>query len=423
MHFIFMPLSSRIANFYNLSIEERKTKLTSMLNLSNEELQVLSGEAVPDEILGYMIENVVGRVSLPLGIATNFTIDGKDYLVPMAVEESSIVAAASNLAKIARAKGGFETTYSGSFAIGQIQVLNVPNFKEASKNVLKAKHDLLELANSTNKVLIEHGGGASDIEIRQVNGEFGDYLIVHLIVNVQDVQGANTVNTMLEEIAPRIEELTQGEVLLKIISNHSVLRTITASAIFDKELLGGEDIVDKIILAYDFANNDIFRCATHNKGIMNGVSAVLLATGNDTRAAEAGAHAFASRYGRYISLTGFEKTPEGDLGGSIILPVSVGVLGGAINVNPIYKLAFRIMGVSTAAEFAKVLGAVGLAQNVAALRALVSEGIQEGHMSLHARNIAIIAGAQGEQIDKIAEKMIEEKNISVDRAEEILKNS
>jgi hydroxymethylglutaryl-CoA reductase len=418
-----MPINSRIADFYNLSFEERRTKLASILKLTTQDLHVLSGEGLTDEILGYMIENVVGRVSLPLGIATNFTIDGKDYLVPMAVEESSIVAAASNLAKIARAQGGFETNYSGSFVIGQIQVLNVPDFEQAAKNVESAKDKLVELANSTNKVLLSLGGGASDVEIRRVEGKLEDYFVVHLIVNVKDVQGANTVNTMLEKIAPEIEKLTQGKVLLKIISNHSILRTVKATAVFDKELLGGEDIVDKIILAYDFANSDIFRCATHNKGIMNGVTAVLLATGNDTRAAEAGSHAFAAKSGRYISLTSFEKNSNGNLVGSINLPISVGVLGGAINVNPMYKLAFKIMGVSTVEEFARILGAVGLAQNVAALRALVSEGIQAGHMSLHARNIAIIAGATGDQINSIAERMVEEQNISVDNAKEILKQS
>jgi len=416
-----MPISSRIANFYNLSIEERKAKLTSLLELSKEDLKVLSGEGISDESLGYMIENVVGRVSLPLGIATNFTIDGKDYLVPMAVEESSIVAAASNLAKIARAKGGFKTSYSGSFAIGQIQVLKVPDFKKAKEKVLAAKKELIELANSTNRVLLDFGGGASDIEIKQVKGDLADYLVVHLIVNVKDVQGANTVNTMLEKIAPNVKELTQGEILLKIISNHAVNRTVKAEAVFDKNLLGGEEIVDKILLAHDFANNDIFRCATHNKGIMNGVSAVLLATGNDTRAAEAGAHAFAARNGKYVSLSSFEKNSEGDLLGRLEIPVAVGVLGGAINVNPIYKLVFKIMGISRVEDFAKVLGAVGLAQNVAALRALVSEGIQAGHMTLHARNIAIIAGAKDDQIEMVARRMIEEQDITVDNATRILK--
>ncbi len=415
-----MPLSSRIENFYNLSIEERKAKLVSLLDLSPQDLKTLEGANISDEILGYMIENVVGRVNLPLGIATNFTVNNRDYLVPMAVEESSVVAAASYLAKIAREKGGFTAHYSGSFAIGQIQVLNVSNPKEATEKILDVKDELKELANSTNKVLVGLGGGATDVEVREVEGQLADYLVVHLIVNVKDVQGANTVNTMLEIISPKIEELTGGQVLLKIISNYAVKRTVKVSAVFDKELLGGEEVVDKILLACDFANSDIFRCTTHNKGVMNGVIAVCLATGNDTRAIEAGAHAFAARNGRYISLTHYEKTPEGDLKGVIELPTFVGILGGAINVNPIYQLAFKIMSISEVSEFAGILGAVGLAQNLAALRALVSEGIQAGHMSLHARNIAITAGATGEQIDNIAEIMVAEKNISVDRAKEIL---
>ncbi len=416
-----MPLNSRIANFYNLSIEERKSLLVSLLDLTDNELRILQGEGISDETLGYMIENVVGRVSLPLGIATNFKVNGRDYLIPMAVEESSIVAAASNSAKIARVKGGFTAEYSGSLAIGQMQVLNVSNFDEASKRILSEKHELLSLANSTNKVLVNLGGGARDIEVREIKGDLENYLIIHLIVDVKDVQGANTVNTMLEKLHAKIEELTQGSVLMKIISNYAVKRTVKASAVFDKKMLGGEEVVDKILLAYDFANNDIYRCTTHNKGIMNGISAVLLATGNDTRAVEAGAHAFATRNGTYKPLTNFEKNSVGDLVGTIEIPTFVGILGGAINVNPIYQLAFKIMSVTNVSEFAEALGAVGLAQNLAALRALVSEGIQAGHMSLHARNIAIIAGAIEDQIDRVAERMIADNKISVDRAKELLK--
>ena len=415
-----MPLNSRISNFYNLSIEERQLKIAEILNLNKNDIKVLQGDNFSDETLSYMIENVVGKVILPLGIATNFQVNGKDYLIPMAVEESSIVAAASNSAKIARIKGGFKAEYTGSIAIGQIQVLNVPNFEQASQKILASKKELIELANSTNKVLVELGGGAKDVEVREIKGDYDNYLVVHLLVDVKDVQGANTVNTMLEKISSKIEELSEGTVLLKIISNYAVKRTVKATAVFDKKLLGGEDVVDKIILAYDFANNDIYRCTTHNKGIMNGITAVLLATGNDTRAVEAGAHAFAVKNGRYVSLTSYEKNSEGDLVGSIEIPTFIGVLGGAINVNPIYQLAFKIMTISNVKEFAEILGAVGLAQNLAALRALVSEGIQAGHMNLHARNIAILAGAKGDQIDIIAEKMIEERNISVDRATELL---
>ena len=338
----------------------------------------------------------------------------------MAVEESSIVAAASHAAKIARKKGGFIAEYSGSYAIGQIQILNIKDFEDATTNLVNSKNKLLELANSTNKILVDLGGGAKDIEIRKIDGKAGKYLVLHLIVDVKDAMGANTVNTMLEKIKTEVEKIASGEVLLKIISNYAVKRTVRVKAVFDKEELGGEDVVDKIILAYDFADNDIYRCTTHNKGIMNGITAVLLATGNDTRAVEAGAHAFAVKNGRYRPLSKFEKNDEGDLIGSLEVPVFVGILGGAMNVNPIYKLSFKIMNVEEVMEFAEILGAVGLAQNLAALRALSSEGIQEGHMSLHARNLAIQAGAKGEKIDQIVQQMIKEKKISYDRARELL---
>ncbi len=415
-----MPFSSRIPNFYNLSTAERRKKIVEMCDLSEDEIALLDGKGVTDETLDYMIENVVGRVILPLGIATNFIVNGREHLIPMAVEESSIVAAASHAAKIARKKGGFYADYSGSYAIGQIQILCVKNFSEAKSNLLKNKTKLLELANSTNKILVKLGGGAQDIEVREIEGKTGRYLVLHLIVDVKDAMGANAVNTMLEKIKTEVEKITSGVVLLKIISNYAVKRTVKVKAIFDKEELGGEVVVDKILLAYDFADHDIYRCTTHNKGIMNGITAVLLATGNDTRAVEAGAHAYAVRDGRYRSLSKFEKNEEGDLIGYLEVPVLVGILGGAMNVNPIYKLSFKILNVKKAKEFAEILGAVGLAQNLAALRALSSEGIQEGHMNLHARNIAIQVGAKGEKIDKIAQQMIKEKNISFDRAKELL---
>lgn len=415
-----MPFSSRIPNFHNLSLEEKRNKIANLCNLTNEEIALLKGQGIRDETLSYMIENVIGRVVLPLGIATNFTVNERDHLVPMAVEESSIVAAASHAAKIARKKGGFVAEYTGSIAIGQIQILGIEDFKTASTNILRNKDNLLKLANSTNEKLVDLGGGAKDIEIREVDGKLEKYLVVHLIVDVKDAMGANAVNTMLEKIKSEIENFTSGKVLLKIISNYAVRRLVKVKAVFDKEDLGGEDIVDKILLAHDFANHDIYRCTTHNKGIMNGITAVLLATGNDSRAVEAGAHAFAVKEGRYRSLSRFEKNKDGDLVGYLEVPTFVGILGGAMNVNPIYKLSFKIMGISSAKEFAEVLGAVGLAQNLAALRALCSEGIQKGHMSLHARNLAITAGAKGESIDKIAYKMIEEGKISYDRAKELL---
>ena len=415
-----MPFSSRIPNFYNLTVEERRRTINKLLQLSDEDIKAIEGKDTSYDILNLMIENVVGSLSFPLGIATNFIVNDKEYLVPMVIEESSVVAAASHAAKIARKKGGFKAEYSGSFVAGQIQVLDVPNLESAEKKIQSNVSNLLEIANSTNKILTNLSGGAKEIEIRRISGQLGTYLVLHLIVDVKDAMGANAVNTMLEELKPQIENLTGGTVLLRIISNLADKRYVNVEAIFDKDELGGENIVDKILLAYDFADHDPYRCTTHNKGIMNGIVAVLLATGNDTRAVEAGAHVYATKEGGYKSLTKFSKTEDGDLLGSLEIPLSVGILGGAINVNPTYKAALNILGVSSVEEFACVVAAVGLAQNVAALRALVSEGIQKGHMSLHARNIAINAGAKDEEIEDIAKQMIEEDNITFDRAKEIL---
>ena len=417
-----MSFSSRIPNFYNLTIEERRNTIAKLLELTEEEITILEGKATSDEALSFMIENVVGRLSLPLGIATNFIVNGKEYLVPMAIEETSVVAAASHAAKIARKTGGFKAEYSGSFVAGQIQVLSVQNFELAEKNIQSNISNLLEIANSTNKILTNLGGGAKDIEIRRIKGQLESYLVLHLIVDVKDAMGANAVNTMLEALRPEIEKLTGGTVLLRIISNLADKRYVKVEAVFDKKELGGENIVDKILLAYDLADHDPYRCATHNKGIMNGIIAVLIATGNDTRAVEAGAHVYATKDGGYKSLTKFKKNEDGDLIGYLEIPLSIGILGGAINMNQSYKAALKILGVSNVDEFACVVAAVGLAQNVAALRALVSEGIQKGHMTLHARNIAINVGAKGDNIEEIAQQMIEEEKISFDRAKEILDN-
>ena len=417
-----MSFSSRIPNFYNLTIGERRQIITKLLQLSEDEILILEDKRVDENTLNIMIENVVGKLSLPLGIATNFIVNEKEYLVPMVIEESSVVAAASHAAKITRKTGGFKAEYSGSFTTGQIQVINVQDFDLAEKNIQTNIPKLLEIANSTNRILSKLGGGAKDIEIRRIEGQLQSYLVLHLTVDVKDAMGANAVNTMLEILKPEIEKLTEGTVLLRIISNLAEKRYVKAEAIFDKDELGGEDTVDKILLAYDFANNDKYRCTTHNKGIMNGIIAVLMATGNDTRAVEAGAHVYATKDGGYKSLTRFSKSKSGDLIGSLEIPLSIGILGGAINVNPTYMLALKILNVSSVEEFACIVAAVGLAQNVAALRALVSEGIQKGHMTLHARNIAMNAGAKGTKIEEIAQQMIEEDNISFDRAKEILQS-
>ncbi len=415
-----MPISSRIPDFYNKTIEERRKIIAEMLLLSEHDVSILQGKESAEETYEIMIENVVGMVCLPLGIATNFIVNGKDYLVPMVIEESSVVAAASHAAKIARKKGGFSAEYSGSFTIGQLQVCDVKDIELAKKRLIAYKSDLLDIANSTNEILVKLGGGAKDIELKTIQGNLDSYLLLHLIVDVKDAMGANAVNTMLEALKFKVEELTEGRVLLRIISNHALKRTVKVTAVFSKEALGGEDIVNNILLAYDLADNDIYRCTTHNKGIMNGIVAVLHATGNDTRAIEAGAHSFAAKDGNYKSLSKYEKNAEGDLIGSMEIPLSLGILGGAINVHPTYKLALKILGVSSSEEFANVVAAVGLAQNLAALRALVSEGIQKGHMSLHARNIAMTAGAEGEEIESVAKKLIESGIITYDSAKKIL---
>ncbi len=416
-----MPISSRITDFYNKSIEERREHIAEILGLSKEDIHILRNSELSEDISNILIENVIGSISLPLGIATNFIVNGKEYLVPMVIEESSVVAAASHGAKIARKKGGFTSEYTGSNVIGQIQILGISDF-DIAKKVIKENHSLLlEIANSTNQILLDLGGGAKDIELRQVGGQLGDYLLLHLIVDTKDAMGANAVNTMLEKLQPKIEELTNGKVLLRIVSNYALKRMVKVKAVFDKEELGGEDVVNKILIANDLAQNDKFRAVTHNKGIMNGIIAVLLATGNDTRAVEAGIHAYAARDGRYSALTEYEKNSDGDLVGFLEIPLSIGILGGAINVNPSYKLALKILNIKDVEVFTNIVGAIGLAQNLAALRALVSEGIQKGHMRLHARNIAMTVGAKGDEIKKIANQLLSEENISHDRAKEILK--
>lgn len=415
-----MSFSSRIPDFYNKTIEERRKIIVEMLSLSEKDVSILQGKETVEDIFEIMIENVVGMVSLPLGIATNFIVNGKDYLVPMVIEESSVVAAASHAAKIARKKGGFIAEYSGSLTIGQLQICDVKDIEMAKRRLIAYKSELLDIANSTNEILNKLGGGAKDFELRIIQGNLDSYLLLHLIVDVKDAMGANAVNTMLEALKLRVEELSEGRVLLRIISNHATKRTVKVTAVFSKESLGGEEVVNNILHAYDLADNDIYRCTTHNKGIMNGIVAVLHATGNDTRAIEAGAHSYAAKEGRYKSLSKYEKNEEGDLIGSMEIPLSLGILGGAINVNPTYKLALKILDVSSSEEFANVVAAVGLAQNLAALRALVSEGIQKGHMTLHARNIAMTAGAEGEEIEKVASKLIESESITYDMAKRIL---
>ncbi|HEV2139423.1 MAG TPA: hydroxymethylglutaryl-CoA reductase, degradative [Nitrososphaerales archaeon] len=416
-----MTENSEIQGFYKLPMAERMEVLKKVTGLSDEEAKTLASTGgLPADVADRMIENVIGGITMPLGIATNFRINGKEYLVPMALEEPSVVAAASNAAKIARIKGGFTVTNTGPVMIGQVQVVNVLSPEEAKAKVQARKSDILKKANDQDPMLVSLGGGAKDLSVKTLSTLKGPMVVAELIVNTGDAMGANAVNTMAEAVAPMMEEITGGRVFLRIISNLADRRLVRASAVFEKEALGGEEVVDGIVYAYAFADADPYRCATHNKGIMNGVIAVAIACGQDTRALEAGAHSYASRSGRYKPLTTWEKNAVGDLVGTLEMPMAVGLVGGAARTHPAAKADIKILGVKTAIELAEVMGAVGLAQNLAALRALASEGIQRGHMKLHARNVAVSAGAAGELIDLVAQKMITEKKIRFDRAKELV---
>jgi len=416
-----MRRTSEISGFYKLTPAERLKVVKEFANLTDDDVRTLqSTGALPIDQANRMIENVIGVMPVTLGIAVNFLINGRDYLIPMAIEEPSVVAAAGNAAKIARVRGGFTTSSTGPVMIGQIQTAGVKDPHGARMAIFAAKNQIIEKANEQDPVLVSSGGGARDLDTKVIETQAGSMVITELFVDCRDAMGANAVNTMAEAVAPIIEAITGGRVYLRIISNLATKRLMRARAIFEKEALGGEDVVDGIIAAYAFAAADPFRCATHNKGIMNGVTAVVLATGNDTRAVESGAHAYASITGRYRPLTTWEKNSDGHLVGCIELPVAVGLIGGATAVHPVAKLAKKILGVKTATELGEVIAAVGLAQNLAALRALATEGIQRGHMKLHARNVAAMAGAAGNMVDRVAEAMVKERKIRLDRARELL---
>ena len=411
---------SNIASFYKLPLEERLQIVQEFSGLSKDEVQTLRMGTLPMSSAQRMIENVVGIVPVPVGIAVNFLINDKDYLIPMAIEEPSVVAAASNAAKMVRATGGFKTSSTDPIMIGQVQLVKSPSPRDAEREILHAKKEILDLANRQDPTLVSMGGGARDIRVRVLPSLTGTMVIVELLVDCRDAMGANVVNTMAESVAPLLERLSQGRSNLRIISNLADRRISRATARIPKETLGGEEVVDGIVDAYAFAAADPYRCATHNKGVMNGITAVCLATGNDTRAIEAGAHAYAARTGHYSPLTIWQKDENGDLRGFIEVPTAVGTVGGITAVHPTAKICLKILRVKTSMELGEVMAAVGLAQNMAALRALAAEGIQHGHMSLHARNIAAMAGAEGEIIDLVAAKMVEERKVRLDRAKEIL---
>lgn len=411
---------SSFSRFFEKSRKERLDIIAKFTNLTSEERKILeTTSGIGFEQADKMVENAVGTFSFPLGIATNFLINKKEYLVPMVIEEPSVIAAASKAAKMARIHGGFTMQNDESYSIGQIQVVNV-DVKSATKKILDSTKEILELANSKSKTLSATGKGAKEVSCKEIFTDVGPMLIVELLIDVGDAMGANVTNTMCEAVAPLVGKLTGGKTILRILSNYSTRRLVMGTATFDKEELGGNQIVDNIISAFHFADNDTYRAVTHNKGIMNGIIAVANATGQDTRAIEAAAHAYATRTGRYRSLTEWSKDKDGNLVGKIELPMSVGIVGGIINVHPLAKICIKILGVQSASELACVIAATGLAQNLSAIRALASEGIQKGHMRLHARNIAAAAGARSEQIDSLVEKMTKEGNISINRAKEIL---
>lgn len=413
--------SNQYSGFHKLTAAQRAAEVVEFAGLSQEDAALLTRpEALKMEIADHMIENVIGTFQLPIGVAMNFLINGKEYVIPMVVEEASVVAAASNAAKMARTAGGFNTSYSGDVMIAQIQCINTANPHFARQTILAHKAELLDLANAKDPVLVKITGGARDIEVRVVNSGIGPMVVTHLLVDTGDAMGANAVNTMAEAVAPAIEKLTGGTVKLRILSNLADHRLARATATFTKEAIGGEDVVDGVVAAYAFAAADPYRAATSNKGIMNGVDPVVIATGNDWRAIEAGVHAYCARSGRYTSLTRWEKDTDGNLTGCIEMPAPVGLVGGATKIHPAAKACVKLLGVQHASELAQIIAAVGLAQNFAALRALATDGIQKGHMKLHARNLATVAGASAGQLDAVVAQMVANKKISVEYAKEVL---
>lgn len=419
--------SKNFEGFYKKPIKERQEILASEFNLTSEEIELIKKESsLPITTADRMVENVVSTFSLPYGFATNFIIDGKEYIIPFVLEEPSVVAAASNSAKLS---SGFITSTDEPIMIGQIQVTKIKDAELAKKNIENNKNELLKFAETIDPILVKFGGGPKDLQVKILETKRGKMLEIHLLVNVQDAMGANAINTMVEKLTPKIEELTKGKVLLKIISNLAVYRRTQAKAIWTKEslekstkgLMKGEEVIENILDAYEFAVATPFRAATHNKGIMNGIDSVVIATGNDFRAIEAGAHAFAAYEQKYSPLTKYYKNKEGDLVGEIDIPLAIGLVGGAVKIHPLAKLSLKILDVKKASDLARIIAAVGLAENFASMRAIVTTGIQAGHMKLHAKNIAVSAGASENEIDKVAEEMIFTKEINQINAEKILK--
>ncbi|TCO74177.1 hydroxymethylglutaryl-CoA reductase, degradative [Rhodovulum euryhalinum] len=411
--------TSRLPGFGALTRADRLRLLDEATGLALSDKLAETGP-VEGALVERLIENAVGVMPVPLGVATNMRVDGRDVLVPMATEESSVIAAVGNAAKRCRGTGGFFTSYSGSLTIAQIQIVGLADPQAARLMVLERFDDLAALCAEIDPMLHKLGGGLCEVEARVLDAPSGPMLVVHLVVDTRDAMGANTVNSMAEAAGPRIAEWTGGRALFRILSNLADRRVARARATWPAAEIGGPDVVEAMCLGAEFAAVDPYRATTHNKGIMNGVSAVVLATGNDTRAIEAGAHAYAARSGRYTALSRWEKTAAGDLAGSIELPLSLGLVGGATRVHPVAQASLALLGVDSAGALARIVAAVGLAQNFGALRALATEGIQSGHMALHAQNVAIAAGAVGDEIERVARQLRDRRQVRQDVAEEVL---
>ena len=413
--------TSRLSGFYKLDQQQRLKVLQTFANLEESTLNHLANTGNTHfELVDRLVENAVGVMNVPLGIATNLRVDGRDVLVPMATEESSVIAAVGNAARQCRDSGGIFTSFSGLLMIAQVQLVNVSDPWAARARLLEQREQIAAICNATDPLLVKLGGGFRELEIRLLDSRSGPLLIVHLIIDTRDAMGANAVNSMAEKAAPALARIAGGQHHLRILSNLADRRLARARAVWHKDAIGGADVAAGILLAAHFAEADPYRAATHNKGIMNGISAVTLATGNDTRAIEAGAHAYAARNGQYQPLSRFELTADGDISGSLEVPLALGLVGGATKAHPTAQACLAILGVSSAEELARIVAAVGLAQNFSALKALATTGIQQGHMALHAQNIALAAGAVGDEIEQLARAMVEQKTIRQDFAEQLL---
>ena len=407
------------SGFYKLSVEERMKKVKEAAGLSDEEAAALLNSGALDlERADKNVENVIGAIHLPLGLGTNFVINGKETLIAMAVEEPSVIAAACRAAK-QTLPAGFKADADEPIMMGQIQVVGVHDANGALKNLELNRKEIMNIAAQCMKPHEKYGCGARKFEAKALNTDRGPMLAIYFHIAVGDAQGANMVNTTLEGVAPTIEKLTKGKVRLRIVSNLATERKVRASAVWKKSVVG-EEVIEGVLDAYEFAKADVYRCATHNKGIMNGIDAVAMATGNDWRSVEAGAHAYAA-LGQYHPLTKYYKNENGDLVGSIELPLALATVGPAVNSSPTAKIALKLMGVKGSKELAMAMACVGLANNFAALSALSTEGIQKGHMKLHGRTIAIYAGANAEEAEKVADMLAKEKNFSIEYAQEALK--